>query len=225
MTVPETKTPAPGVPLAMTSDAEAGPFAAEPLIEALPRPMRAAPFAAIAPEYRQCFDLCRIRPAHLADVRQRVTRLMDNASRYRPVAADTGIPWYFIGILHMLESNASFSTHLHNGDPLRARTTHVPRGRPVVGNPPFTWEASAFDALDYDGLVGLDDWNTATMLYRWERFNGMGYRAHGVFSPYLWSFSNLYDKGRFVADHLFDPDSVSKQCGAGVLLKALQDVL
>ncbi len=125
----------------------------------------------------------------------------------------------------MLESNTNFATHLHNGDPLSARTSHMPRGRPAAGNPPFNWEDSALDALTLEGFVGLGDWNVATMLYRWESFNGFGYRAKNIWSPYVWSYSTLYEKGRFVEDHRFDPDSVSQQCGAGVLLKALQTVV
>jgi lysozyme family protein len=50
----------------------------------------------------------------------------------------------------------------------------------------------------------------------------MGYRRRGVPSPYLWSFSNLYTKGKFVADGHFDANAVSAQCGAAVMLKALQ---
>jgi lysozyme family protein len=37
----------------------------------------------------------------------------------------------------------------------------------------------------------------------------------------LWSFSTLYDKGRFVADHRFDPNAESRQAGAAVILKQL----
>jgi lysozyme family protein len=40
-------------------------------------------------------------------------------------------------------------------------------------------------------------------------------------TPYLWSFSSLYEKGKFVADGVFDPAAVSKQCGAAVMLKAV----
>jgi len=212
-------------PLAMAAALDAVPVASRPLLEPMPKPMAAADFPAMAAEYRRCFDLCQVRPAHAPEVKLRVARIMDNARRYKPLAADTNMPWYFIAIVHMMESNTNFNTHLHNGDPLAARTVHVPAGRPTDGAPPFTWEASAYDALHYEGFTGQDDWNTATMLYRWERFNGMGNRAHGIFSPYLWSYSNLYEKGRFVRDHVFDPNSVSKQCGAGVLLKALQAIL
>ena len=72
------------------------------------------------------------------------------------------------------------------------------------------------------GYVGLTDWSLASMLVRWEQYNGMGYRLRGLASPYLWSFSNLYTGGLFVADHVFDSDAKSQQCGAAVLLKRLQ---
>ena len=40
---------------------------------------------------------------------------------------------------------------------------------------------------------------------------------------YLWSFSNLYAKGKYVADNKFDPEVVSQQCGAGLILKSGKD--
>lgn len=207
-------------PLAMDSVAEAEPDAVR-LQEIIEPPMRSDRFAELASEYRRNYDICTVRPDHQKEIKARVSRLMDNALRYKPLAQDTGVPWYFIAIIHMMEANTDFGAHLHNGDPLSARTVRVPAGRPVTGNPPFSWEESARDALDYEGFIGLQDWNVATMLYRWEKFNGMGYRKRGIHSPYLWSYSPLYEKGRFVKDHVFDPDSVSQQCGAAVLLKEL----
>ena len=53
-----------------------------------------------------------------------------------------------------------------------------------------------FKGFDLDG-----DWSLPRLLYRWEGYNGFGYRSRGVPTPYLWSFSTLYDKGRFVADY------------------------
>ena len=37
--------------------------------------------------------------------------------------------------------------------------------------------------------------------------------------PYLWSFSSLYEKGRYVADHRFDRVAVSMQAGAATMLR------
>ena len=121
-----------------------------------------------------------------------------------------------------MECGFNFGTHLHNGDPLTARTVHVPANRPAVGSPPFTWRDSASDALIFEGFSQETAWSIPRMLYLFERYNGFGYRKLRVPSPYLWSFSNLYIKGKFVSDGHFDPDAVSAQSGAGVILKALQ---
>jgi lysozyme family protein len=74
-----------------------------------------------------------------------------------------------------------------------------------------------------EGFNTLTDWPVPHMLSLLEKYNGLGYRRRGLPTPYLWSFSNLYDKGKYVADGHFDPEAVSKQCGAAVMLKALVD--
>src|ERR1022692_3987605 len=114
----------------------------------------------------------------------------------------------------------NFNQHLHNGDPLTARTVHVPAGRPPNGSPPFAWEQSATDALTFQGFANLTDWSLPVILYRLEAYNGFGYRklAPPINTPYLWSFSNQYTSGKYVADGKFDPHAVSPQCGAAVIL-------
>ena len=149
---------------------------------------------------------------------------VNNKSRYVDVGEPLGIPWWFIAGLHLLESSYNFGRHLHNGDSLSARTHRVPANRPETGSPPFSWEESAKDALTVEKLDGLTDWTLARALYRWEAYNGFGYRSKGVPTPYLWSFSNVYTRGKYVGDGVFDKSAVSKQIGAAVLLKALIDM-
>jgi len=97
----------------------------------------------------------------------------------------------------------------------------VPKGRPPQGDPPFSWEDSAVD------LIGVYHWQNAdwssvgAMLYRLEGFDGFGYRSHNVRSPYVWGCTNLYTSGKFVSDHVFDPNVRDSQCGTGALLKLL----
>jgi lysozyme family protein len=145
-----------------------------------------------------------------------------NKQRYQHVAALTNVPWYWIGIIHMMESECDFSTHLHNGDALSGRTVNRPANRPVKGNPPFRWEDSAIDALELKGLLTIDDWSLSRILFEFERYNGFGYFGAGINSPYLWSFSNLYKRGKYVEDGDYDASFVSKQCGAAVILKAME---
>jgi lysozyme family protein len=174
-------------------------------------------------EYQQLFDTMLISPLHAVQVEKTTDAVAASQARYEAVGDPLGIPWFFIGAIHSLESGLDFTTHLHNGDPLTARTVHVPKGRPAKGKPPFQWEASAADALTLEGFADLDDWHLTTILYRFEKYNGFGYRPHHINSPYLWSFSNQYTAGKFAEDGKFSAVLVSQQCGAAVLVRRLAE--
>lgn len=178
---------------------------------------------ALRAEYQNLFDSCVIRPARKTQVDALVDKIRLNRARYEEIGNPLGIPWYFIGAVHSLETSLSFKKHLHNGDPLTARTSHVPAGRPASGTPPFSWKESANDALKLKNLDQWLDWSLPAVLYKLEEYNGFGYRKFHpeVNSPYLWSFSEQYTAGKFVADGIFDPNAISKQCGAAVILFAL----
>jgi lysozyme family protein len=188
---------------------------------ALPAVVKSKAFANLQAEYAAEWTACQVRAEKAVAVNGAVARLNAGKQRYQTIAATfNGMPWYFVGIIHAMEAGFRFDRHLHNGDPLTARTIRVPRGRPP-GAPPFHWEASARDALASEGFDAVNDWSIPHMLHLWERYNGLGYRFKGLRTPYLWSFSNLYSSGRYVADGVFDPNSVSKQCGAAAMLKGL----
>ena len=183
--------------------------------------------ADLADEYRQLFTTASIRPERARAVARMAKRLAEpvRADRYRAVADQIGAPWFVVGIIHALEANLDFGCHLHNGDPLSARTVQVPKGRPKSGNPPFAWEDSAVDALILSGLDTWDDWSVAGVAYVLERYNGFGYRRRTppVPSPYLWSFTTAYVSGKYVADHTWSDTAVSQQCGGMALLRELRD--
>ncbi len=178
---------------------------------------------ALRNEYQALYDSCVIGKGHAAEIAATVKKVKQNRKRYEAVGKPLGIPWYVVGLIHAMEGSLSFTTHLHNGDPLTARTVHVPTGRPTTGNPPFTWEQSARDALGYEGFGSWHDWSVPGVLYKLEAYNGWGYRHHPEvgYTPYLWSFSNHYTKGKYVGDGVFSPTTVSQQIGAGVLLNQL----
>lgn len=172
------------------------------------------------------FNSCIIRPERVSFVNDTVDRLVANRSRYEMVSKALGVPWAFIAVIHNMEASQNFSRHLHNGDPLTARTVQVPAGRPKTGQPPFTWEDSAIDAISMKGLGTKTDWSLAGTLYQLEGYNGWGYRlyhAH-VLSPYLWGFSNHYTSGKYAADGVWSDTLVSKQCGAAVLLRRMAEL-
>lgn len=184
-------------------------------------PKPAKDFATLAEEYQTWYDACQVRPGYEGHVAYYVKKLKQGQASYQLIEAQLNIPWTFVGVIHGMECGFNFATHLHNGDSLKARTVQVPAGRPAIGQPPFTWRQSAVDALTLKGYHQISDWSVPRMLWLLERYNGMGYRMRGVATPYLWSFSNLYEKGKFVRDGRYDPEAVSKQCGAAVILKAL----
>lgn len=176
-------------------------------------------------EYESLFRSCAVVAARLAELDRAVQRLIRNRLRYAVTAESTGVPWQFVAVVHMLESGQDFRTHLHNGDPLRARTVRVPTGRPV-GEPPFAWEASAIDALRLRKLHRVRDWSLPSLLYRFEAYNGFGYRLHhpAVLTPYLWAGSNHYVRGKYLRDGVWDAGAVSSQLGAAVLLRRLAEL-
>jgi len=187
-----------------------------------PKPQDSKDFTRLADEYVTLFRGAAFRSNNAEREALRFGRTAaKNKAIYEKVGDPLGIPWWFVAAVHMLESSFNFATHLHNGDPLTARTRHVPKNRPKTGRPKFSWEESAIDALTLQKLGGLKDWSLARALHRWEAYNGFGYRKRRVPSPYLWSFTTVYSKGKFVRDGQFSANAVSKQCGAAALLKAL----
>ena len=181
--------------------------------------------SALGSEYENLFNACVIKPEKMTVVEGIITKLMANRARYEMLANELGIPWYVIAVIHNMEASINFNCHLHNGDSLTRRTIHVPAGRPQNGQPPFSWEESAADALTSRGLGSDTDWSLAGCLYQIEGYNGWGYRlyhAH-VLSPYLWSFSSHYISGKYVADGTWSDAAKSGQCGAGVLLRRMAE--
>ncbi len=187
--------------------------------------------------YTEAYIKAEIRPEKKEELRVAAYRIREGMARYEDVAAKlgNGIHWWFIGIVHYMEAGHfypnHFRYHLHCGDPLTGRTVHIPKGRPKA-NPrggtvppspanPYSWEESAIDALRYMGYDVVKDWSIENCLYLFEKYNGFGYKRRGVPSPYLWSYTDKYTSGKYVADGKFDPKAVSKQPGVAALMKAL----
>ena len=138
--------------------------------------------------------------------------IINNKDKYKAVEAKTGVPWYWIGAIHMRESSNDFRGVLHNGERIIGtgkKTTLVPAGR----GPFSTWEEAAIDAITHKGLHKIKKWDVARMGYQGEAYNGWGYLAHGVNSPYLWGGTNLQQPGKYIADGVWSSTAVDKQLG------------
>lgn len=172
--------------------------------------------------YQQKFDTAVVKPAFEKIAGNFISKMIANMTNYMQVQIATNVPWYFVAAIHMRESSMDFTKHLHNGDPLTGRTTHVPAGRPVA--PPkngktYTWVESAIDALKYQGFDKWKDWSIPGMLHLFETYNGTGYIAKGVSNPYLWSGTQHYVIGKYVADGKYSATAVDKQLGTAALMK------
>lgn len=181
-------------------------------------------------EYEYLWSLCEIRPTLRHWTTLAASTAILSKHRYKTIEESTGVPWFFVACIHMRESFFNFRNHLHNGDSLAFRTHNVPSGRPVKGKPPFTFEESTIDALDYMGFSGLRDWSMTNIFYRLEKYNGHGYRYRNIpsttpkfASPYLYSGTQFYEKGKYRSDGIFEADTVDSQVGAMAFFKALTE--
>jgi lysozyme family protein len=177
-------------------------------------------------EYILLYRKCEVRVTNFDKIDKVVKKITKNRRRYENVGEKLNIPWYFIAAIHNMESSQSFERHLHNGDPLTARTVQIPANRPPRGKPPFTWEESAIDALKHKRLDKVFNWSLSRLLYEMEKYNGWGYRMYHpyVLSPYLWGCSNHYTAGKYVSDGRWSDVKKSKQCGGAVIIRRLEEM-
>lgn len=173
-----------------------------------------------AAENLALWESAEIDREHLKEIDEIYTKIFYNKNAYLYVQYHGGVPWHIVACIHFREASLNFKTHLHNGDWLKERTVNIPRGRPLTGFPPFSWQESALDALK-----GFDfrpkAWNLSGSLDFLERYNGLGYRRCGIHSPYLWDWTQHYSKGLFVRDGKFDPEVRENRAGCVVILKTL----
>src|SRR5262245_37104577 len=91
-------------------------------------------------EYSNLWASLEILPSKEADINLSAARLVAKKTRYTAIEKETGVPWYVVGLIHLMEAGGNFACHLHNGDSLSGRTVQVPKGRPKDGAPPFSWK-------------------------------------------------------------------------------------
>lgn len=139
--------------------------------------------------------------------------------RYQTVEARTGVPWFVIAVIHERESGQNWFANLAQGDPWNRVSVHVPAGR----GPFKSWEEAAIDALTDCApyLARNRDWSIGGTLAKIEEYNGLGYAARGVSSPYVWSGTDQYKSGKYVRDGIYDSAAVDSQPGCAGLLLAI----
>lgn len=150
-------------------------------------------------------------------------------ARYQGVTTmrSNGVPAAIIYCLHQRESSGNFLCHPHEGSPLTQRTRFVPKGRLPNSPPPYTFEKSAEDAYYVCDRLDQVQWkNRASALQGIESFNGLGYQKfhQDVPSPYLWSGTTVYSRGKYTGDGRFDANARDKQLGVVAILKRFEQL-
>ena len=177
--------------------------------------------------HEKLWDTAEIKASQVFRIDKSIGLYLDNKKRYKNIQnmRDGGVPAAIIFVLHGRESTWNFKKHLHEGSPLTGRTKWVPKGRPKAGNPPFTFEESAEDALYLLKDLESIDWSRCDdALYNIEKYNGLGYlKYRNINSPYLWSGTNHYSKGKYVADGKYSSSAIDKQLGTCSLLLRMID--
>jgi lysozyme family protein len=148
-----------------------------------------------------------------------------NKAQYQAVADKTGIPGELIAALHWRESTGNFGTYLHQGDKLGKKAVHVPKDIPIF----HTWAPAAEHALNMkkwlrDKLkIDVNTADLAALATYAEYYNGLGYSYKGKPSPYVWSGTDQYSRGKYVADGRYSSVTKDKQLGVISMVQHIWD--
>lgn len=153
-------------------------------------------------------------------------------AKYQEIERATKVPWFVVAVIHERESSQRWDRQLAQGDPLGQVSTHVPKGRgPFYNHPDDPPLQDAFYRAALDALSDCapyaakwKDWSPGGAMTLLEQYNGLGYANRGLPSPYVWSGTDQYIKGKYIADGVFDPDTVDKQLGCAALIMAMMEL-
>ncbi len=170
----------------------------------------------------QRWSKMKVTPSLMAALDSAANRLIAPTakSQYQAVSAKTGVPWGIIAVIHEREASQSWKANLAQGDPWNKVSIHVPAGR----GPFASWADAAIDALKNCAphAAAWSDWSIGGALTLLEEYNGLGYAARGVPSPYVWASTDQYIKGKYIADGHYDPNAVDHQLGCAALLSRMK---
>jgi lysozyme family protein len=214
----------------ITADGKVGPVTAavmdaetagEPIVAV--RPPQTFPYRN---EYQALWETMVIKPSWHKRIDERIAFLRQphRWEEYVKLHKATGVPPQVTAVIHERECSGNLKGVLHNGELIVGtgrKTKLVPAGR----GPFKTFFDAGVDAYRKEGLDTFD-WKAggaARCAYSLEKFNGFGYRRFGIPSPYVWSGSQHYIRGKYIADGKFSSTHVDTQLGGMVLLRRMMD--
>lgn len=133
-------------------------------------------------------------------------------NEYRQISDRTGVPAKLIAAIHFREAGGNIEKSIRDGSDLNERD-FVEDAVDAINNSGGRW-------LQFKQGIGMgaNTANLLAMLQFAEFWNGTGCADNGRINPYLYSGSNIYTKGKYTSDGVWDPNFVDKQPGVFYLL-------
>lgn len=142
------------------------------------------------------------------------------------------VPWWFVAVVSEREYGGPprWDRQLGQGDPLNEVSYNDPAGRgPFLSHQTDTtpgndaWTRCCLDALIDCAPHAAKwlDWSPGGTMTIWEEYNGLGYAGKGVPSAYVWSGSDQYVSGKYIADHVYRAGVKDVQEGCAPLLACM----
>lgn len=169
-------------------------------------------------EYREELSIVTITKQGVAT--QRAMDLNRRVAIYQEIEKRSGVRALWLMGINERESGGNVRCYLGNGQSLKHRTTIVPKGRgPFLDDMPEDFIKGALDSLEVDHIPVMKTWED--MCYYGELWNGFGPRARGIRTGYLWGGTSLQQRGKYVADHMWDSSVMDTQLGLVAIWRAL----
>ncbi len=100
----------------------------------------------LAREYAFLFGQTKITAQWQKEITRSVLWAKQNRSSFQAVAAATGVPWFVVAIINILEMGTNLNGTLLNGDPWNKKTVHFPSGL----GPWDSWASAAIFAINHE---------------------------------------------------------------------------
>jgi lysozyme family protein len=179
-------------------------------------------FAVLEPEFVRLIALAHIRPECEHALQATCVRLLHDKAIYGEIATRTGVPIALLMALNEREDSGNLHAYMGNGQPLTRRTTIVPKGRGPFPDTPAGFVAGACDALAIDHLDQVarqpGGWSMPRAAYESVEWNGWGY---GTLSPYAFGGTTVQKRGKYIRDHVYDPNVMDPQLGTVAIMEKL----
>lgn len=172
----------------------------------------------------------KIKPSFWSAAQKFAKRALAHKEEYQAIA-DTiknkynkHVPWWFIPLVHERECIRgvdNWTCNIAQGDPFNRKSRHVPYNGPFSS---FREAAIAALVNEAPHAASNTNWSGGGAMTIAEAYNGMGYAKKNTSSPYVWSGTSEYIKGKYVADHKYNPNFVDTQLGVAISLKAMMEL-